>query len=240
MVIYGLPGNARQGARLTPLPKSPAYFAALTPTEGLQLQARLSEGAGQKVNMSVNGQSRTLEVHSGVTWDDGYVADHSFKSQPGEALEIAEAGDFDKNQPYTAAAWVKLTSGGSGSVIARMDDKSDHPLSSRRADGFRFAGSWSSRLRDQGFHTNHIHPMGWISSCYYVAVPDTVEDEAARQGWIKFGEPSFAARLAEPVRRAVKPVAGRLVLFPSYMWHGTVPFHGDSARTTIAFDAIPV
>ncbi len=99
---------------------------ALTPTEGLQLQARLSEGSGQKVSMCVNGADRTLEVHSGVTWDDGYVADHSFKSQPGEALEIAEAGDFDKNQSYTAAAWVKLTNGGSGSVIARMDDKHDY------------------------------------------------------------------------------------------------------------------
>jgi hypothetical protein len=35
-------------------------------------------------------------------------------------------------------------------------------------------------------------------------------------------------------------VAGRLVLFPSYMWHGTVPFLSPTARTTIAFDAIPL
>jgi hypothetical protein len=30
------------------------------------------------------------------------------------------------------------------------------------------------------------------------------------------------------------------VLFPSYIWHGTVPLHADTARTTIAFDAVPV
>jgi len=24
------------------------------------------------------------------------------------------------------------------------------------------------------------------------------------------------------------------------MWHGTVPFHDKSARTTIAFDVVPV
>ncbi len=122
--------------------------------------------------------------------------------------------------------------------IARMDDGEAHPLSGRRAEGFRFTGSWSSRLRDTGFHTNHIHPKGWISSCYYVAVPDAVED--GRQGWIKFGEPSFDTSLDRPVRRAIKPVAGRLVLFPSYMWHGTVPFRSAADRTTIAFDAIPV
>jgi len=30
-----------------------------------------------------------------------------------------------------------------------------------------------------------------------------------------------------------------LVLFPSYMWHGTIPFHDAQARTTIAFDVVP-
>ena len=124
--------------------------------------------------------------------------------------------------------------------IARMAPDVAHPLSSRRGkDGHRYTGSWSSRLRDSGFHTNHIHPMGWISSCYYVAVPPEAGDARAQQGWIKFGEPSFSTGLNAPIRRTVQPVPGRLVLFPSYMWHGTVPFHSPSARTTIAFDAIP-
>ena len=82
--------------------------------------------------------------------------------------------------------------------------------------------------------------MGWISSCYYVAVPDAVKDEAGRQGWIKFGEPSFEAGLKNPIRRAIQPAPGRLVLFPSYMWHGTVPFRDAAARTTIAFDVVPM
>jgi hypothetical protein len=29
------------------------------------------------------------------------------------------------------------------------------------------------------------------------------------------------------------------VLFPSYMWHGTVPFDGQAPRLTIAFDLQP-
>jgi tetratricopeptide (TPR) repeat protein len=115
----------------------------------------------------------------------------------------------------------------------------DHPLAARRKKGFDFSGSWSSRLHDCGFHTNHIHPSGWISSCYYVELPDAVADEDGKQGWIKFGEPSFKTVLQEPIRRAIKPVPGRLVLFPSYMWHGTIAFRSASARTTIAFDAVP-
>jgi tetratricopeptide (TPR) repeat protein len=112
-----------------------------------------------------------------------------------------------------------------------------HPFQSRKGTSFRFAGSWSSRLRDRGFHINHLHPGGWISSCYYVALPEVVKDQNNHQGWIKFGEPSFPTDL-QP-RRVIQPAVGRLVLFPSFMWHGTVPFHSSQTRTTIAFDVLP-
>jgi tetratricopeptide (TPR) repeat protein len=123
--------------------------------------------------------------------------------------------------------------------VSRMKDRADHPLFRRRARDVRYQGSWSARLRDCGYHTNHVHPFGWISSCYYVSLPDETDDETQQQGWIKFGEPSFDAGLGNAVRRTVKPVVGRLVLFPSYMWHGTIPFHSRQHRTTIAFDAVP-
>ena len=126
-----------------------------------------------------------------------------------------------------------------GRYIAEMKVDEKHPLAARRARGFDYTGSWSSRLKDCGFHTNHIHPEGWISSCYYVALPKAVEDTEGRQGWIKFGEPAMEVDLKDPIRRAIQPRAGRLVLFPSYMWHGTVPFRDTQPRTTIAFDAIP-
>jgi tetratricopeptide (TPR) repeat protein len=123
--------------------------------------------------------------------------------------------------------------------IESMKPDDAHPLFRRRARQIRYQGSWSARLSDCGFHTNHVHPFGWISSCYYVALPDVVADEEGKQGWIKFGEPSFDMGLRDPIRRMVKPVPGRLVLFPSYMWHGTVPFRSQQSRTTIAFDAVP-
>ena len=123
--------------------------------------------------------------------------------------------------------------------IRDMATDAKHPLLSRRTDSFKFAGSWSSRLRDCGFHTNHFHPEGWISSAYYVALPETVADADSRSGWIKFGESGYEQGIGDPVRRAVQPQPGRLVLFPSYMWHGTVPFRSAKTRTTIAFDVVP-
>ena len=124
--------------------------------------------------------------------------------------------------------------------IAGLREDESHPFLSRRRRGFQYAGSWSSRLQDCGFHINHFHPRGWISSCYYVAVPDAVQDAQTQQGWIKFGETGFDHLLGRiQARRAVQPAPGRLVLFPSYMWHGTIPFRSPTPRTTIAFDVVP-
>ncbi len=123
--------------------------------------------------------------------------------------------------------------------IANLPANDHHPFLMRRSGSFRFTGAWSCLMRGQGRHVNHVHPEGWISSAYYVTVPKEAEDQDARNGWIKFGEPSMDLPLKDAIRRAVQPVPGRLVLFPSYMWHGTIALQANSARTTIAFDAVP-
>ncbi|MBV9549298.1 MAG: tetratricopeptide repeat protein [Alphaproteobacteria bacterium] len=123
--------------------------------------------------------------------------------------------------------------------IARMPDAPEHPLFGRKTDNFAYFGSWSCRLTSSGFHTNHVHPQGWLSSAYYVALPDAVAG-ADQQGWIKFGESNLRLGEQDKPLGALKPVIGRLVLFPSYMWHGTVPFRSDAARLTVAFDVVPV
>lgn len=112
-----------------------------------------------------------------------------------------------------------------------------HPFSARNHGRTVLTGCWSVQLRRDGFHLNHLHTHGWISSAYYVSVPDEVSDPATMSGWLKFGEPRMAVPGATP-ERVVQPKAGRLVLFPSYMWHGTNPIRGSVPRTTIAFDAI--
>jgi Flp pilus assembly protein TadD len=114
-----------------------------------------------------------------------------------------------------------------------------HPLSARNRGVVSYSGAWSVQLRREGYHVNHFHPQGWISSAYYVAVPKEVEDVSQMSGWIKFGETRYPTPGATP-EVFVPPLAGRLVLFPSYMWHGTNPIHGSETRTTIAFDAVPV
>jgi tetratricopeptide (TPR) repeat protein len=108
---------------------------------------------------------------------------------------------------------------------------------SRNTGDYLFNGVWSIRLRPDGYHADHLHPRGWLSSACYISLPSAVEREP--EGWLKFGEPGIATTPALAARHFVKPEPGLLVLFPSYMWHGTVPFTGDEPRLTIAFDLLP-
>jgi len=115
----------------------------------------------------------------------------------------------------------------------------DDPLRRRNTFDYKIQGAWSVRLRPNGYHRDHFHPEGWLSSAFYVETPDAALESDDKQGWIRFGQPPFATDPPLPPAHFVKPKPGRLVLFPSYMWHGTVPFTTEESRMTIAFDAVP-
>ena len=118
-------------------------------------------------------------------------------------------------------------------VAALPPPDAGHPLLMARRHGrLRFAGSWSVRLTDRGYHSAHHHPQGWISSAFYVTVP---EGMAAGAGWLELGGGPPALRLDLPPTRRIAPIAGKLVLFPSTVWHSTTPFEAGE-RISVAFD----
>ena len=111
-------------------------------------------------------------------------------------------------------------------------------LGRRHLGDYRIAGSWSVFLRPDGFHADHIHHQGWLSSAFYVETP-TQPSPDPKAGWIKFGEPGQPTQPALGPEHFIQPKPGLLALFPSYMWHGTVPFASPERRITIAFDVVP-
>lgn len=145
---------------------------------------------------------------------------------------------FEQRHPLVDALKVQLTHAIDGYVAALPQDPA-HPVLARRGKSWRFADSWSSRLASGGYHTNHVHPHGWLSSAYYVGVPDGVGQDGSFAGWLQFGEPDFDAGLADPVLLRIEPKPGRLVLFPSLFWHGTAPLSDAEHRLTVAFDVVP-
>jgi predicted Zn-dependent protease len=112
-------------------------------------------------------------------------------------------------------------------------------LRRRNRGASRFNGSWSVRLHRAGYHTSHVHPRGWISSACYIQLPDTMRDKRTEEGILSFGAPAMLTTPALEAELSVRPEVGQLVLFPSYFWHGTLPFHSDQPRLTVAFDVVP-
>lgn len=123
--------------------------------------------------------------------------------------------------------------------LQHIGQASDHPLTARNTGNYTFAGCWSVRLSGRGNHINHVHPEGWISSAYYVSVPPETNDEHHKPGWIGFAEPPFKTVPDSPAQKWLQPRSGMVVLFPSYLWHGTTPINADSIRVTAPFDLIP-
>lgn len=121
--------------------------------------------------------------------------------------------------------------------IDRLDAPDpDHPLLGQRRDGpLRFEGAWSVRLKAGGHHSTHTHPKGWISSALYIDLPKTSTSGEAKEGWISFGDSPPELKLGLGPTHQIKPEVGKLVLFPSTLWHKTLPF-STGERLTIAFD----
>lgn len=118
-------------------------------------------------------------------------------------------------------------------VAALPPADSAHPMLLARREPIKIAGAWSVRLLGRGYHADHVHCQGWVSSAFYVVVPGA-DPSLPQSGWLAFGEcRNLLPDL--PAFRVIEPAPGTLALFPSIMWHGTRPF-GSGERMTVAFD----
>ena len=117
----------------------------------------------------------------------------------------------------------------------------DHPVSVGRGHGIRLPAAWSIWVTEGGYHRSHVHSKGWYSSAYYVSLPSTLDNAnvAEPDGALEFGRPGTATPEELSADHVVPPVEGTLTLFPSYFWHGTLPYSGSEPRVTVAFDAVP-
>lgn len=88
---------------------------------------------------------------------------------------------------------------------------------------------WAVIYDDHGRQDSHFHPSGWLSGVYY---------PQAGSGDLLIGALDAAEAIDPPWgARAVDPVEGRLVLFPSYVPHSTAP--AAAGRVSVAFDVMP-
>jgi len=116
-----------------------------------------------------------------------------------------------------------------------------HPVSMGRGHPLILPTAWSIWVTEGGYHMPHVHSRGWYSSAYYVSLPGEMmsASQTSNQGALAFGKPELDTPEKLDADKIVTPAEGILALFPSYFWHGTLPFKSEEPRVVVAFDALP-
>lgn len=123
--------------------------------------------------------------------------------------------------------------------IAELDAEPAHPFLGGIPRAYRL-NTWATLVPEQGEISAHIHEESWLSGAYYPRLPDAMGDDGPA-GWIEFGRPSAELpAVPDDALRLLRPEEGLLLLFPSYLFHRTLPFHGEGERVSLSFDVEPV
>ena len=98
--------------------------------------------------------------------------------------------------------------------------------------------SWLVTLKKNGFQGSHIHAEGWLSGVFYIDLPP---NKKSNEGAIKFCLHGFDYRMKKNAtkEKIINPKKYDLVLFPSSLFHETLPFSSNQKRLCIAFDLSP-
>lgn len=101
--------------------------------------------------------------------------------------------------------------------------------------------AWMNMNPTGGFNAPHTHPGAHWSGVYYVHQPESGSDTA---GMIEFMDPRSDLPnwriLKAPcfrLKKKLRPKAGEMILFPSYLLHWVYPNESGDERVSIAFNA---
>ena len=121
--------------------------------------------------------------------------------------------------------------------IASLPKDPAHPFIARQPRRFRLVG-WANVLQDNA--NIHIHPGAWLSGAYYARTRELAEGvDGLPAGGIGFGSPDPRfTRVDDFEIHCVDAHEGRMLLFPSYFWHGILPFESRQRRISYAFDIV--
>ncbi len=99
--------------------------------------------------------------------------------------------------------------------------------------------SWAVTLKSKGYQGAHMHPDGWLSGVFYLQTPNTKNDEGSIFfTTLGYDYPSLNNK--KIIEKRIKPRQGDIILFPSSLFHGTIPINEESDRISLAFDIKPI
>ena len=93
--------------------------------------------------------------------------------------------------------------------------------------------------RGSGHHSSHYHPTGWISGSFYLNMPNDIK---SHEGNIQFdvqGTLPLFNKKVKIEKRNIIPEVGKLIIFPSSLYHCTTPFLSKTSyRQALNFNLV--
>ncbi|MDX1952308.1 MAG: DUF1549 domain-containing protein, partial [Verrucomicrobiota bacterium] len=90
------------------------------PLDRLQFSAPLNDGELQTIQSILNGYPKTLTLTNKPVVKEGIISANAFVTSKEIVPVILEAGDFERDQPFSAGVWVRISDEDKeGSILAR-------------------------------------------------------------------------------------------------------------------------
>ena len=102
---------------------------------------------------------------------------------------------------------------------------------------------WANINPPGGYNRPHLHPNTLFSGVYYIKAPEN-------SGSLKLIEPRAGVQIVMPLRKKgdlprhlwrdvnYKPIAGRIIMFPAWLWHEVEPNLSKEVRISVSFNFI--
>lgn len=103
----------------------------------------------------------------------------------------------------------------------------------------KFNNSWYIKLKNGGHLNSHYHQSGWLSGAVYLNIPKKNNQMNSGDFVVGILGDKFPKIKEKYIEKIINIAAADIVLFPSSLFHRTIPFESDEERICIAFDVAP-
>jgi uncharacterized protein (TIGR02466 family) len=104
---------------------------------------------------------------------------------------------------------------------------------------YEIASSWFVKMKQGGHLSSHIHEEGWVSGALYLSLPTQKQHEHEGSIEVSTHGDNYPKKHDNFPSKAIAPEVGDIVMFPSSVFHRTIPFSSNEERICVAFDLKP-
>ena len=101
-----------------------------------------------------------------------------------------------------------------------------------------YLNGWLVNMKSGGKLSPHMHEEGWMSGSIYINVPQKKITDSGNLV-VSIDDKEDKKEPSKNPQKIIDVVTGSICLFPSSLFHYTIPFEADEERIVLAFDVMP-